>query len=137
MFYINALTLMDTLYDETCPPQTKIIKFINAAKCCFARNSTKGKKSKKQIKKVVYIPQNKQPWHTVSSSKQKDTANNRQSHQPVATSCKDRSPTPPPHEHGSTCYRIFSQNIYTAQQKDNNSFQIDTISTTSKLITQH
>ena len=47
IFYINALTLMDTLHDKTCPPQTKMTKFINATKCCFARNPTKGKKSKK------------------------------------------------------------------------------------------
>ena len=85
MFYTNALTLLDTLYDETCSPQTKITKFIDAAKCRFARSPTRGKKPKKQVKKVIHIP-------GVSIYKQKDTATNRQSCQPVATNCKDRSP---------------------------------------------
>ena len=90
MFHANALTLLDTLYDETCSPQTKITKFITAAKRHFARSPTRGKKSNKQAKKLIHIPGE-------SISKQKDTATNRQSQQPVATSCKDRSPTPHPH----------------------------------------
>ena len=43
-----------------------------------------------------------QPHHTVNSSKKKDTADNQQSCQPIATSCKDRSPTPHPHQHENT-----------------------------------
>ena len=39
----------------------------------------------------------KQPCQSVSISKQKDMVINRQSCQPVATSCKNRSPTPHPH----------------------------------------
>ena len=158
IFYINALNHMDTLHEETCPPQTKITKFINAARCHFAspdRNPTRGKKSKKQAKKMVQNPHKKQPCHTVNGSKQKNTVNNRQSSQPVATSCKDRSPTPHPHnrgkadtkqshqptstscrtrnpapqpcEHGNTFDRTFSESIYTSLQKDNNSFQIGTM----------
>ena len=148
MFYTNALTLLDTLYDETCTPQTKITKFINAAKCCFARSPTKGKKPRKQVKKVIHIPNNKQPCHSVSISKQKDMAINRQSCQPVAFSCKNRSPTPHPHTRSkadarepcqptSTSYRArsptnanvrtFSQSITIPILKDNHSFHIDTI----------
>ena len=148
MFYTNALTLLDTLYNETCSPQTKITKFIDAAKCCFARSPTRGKKPKKQVKKVIHIP-------GVSISKQKGTATNRQSHQPVATSCKDRSPTPhpcsrskadtrEPHQPTSNSYkarspipspqrhsnanaRTFSQSITIPLQWDNHSFHINTI----------
>ena len=112
LFQANALTLLDTLYNETCSPQTKITKFIMAAKCRFARSPTRGKKSKKQANKVIHIP-------GVSVYKQKDTATNRQSCQPVATSCKDRSPTPHPHsrskadtreprQHAPTSYRARS-----------------------------
>ena len=86
MFHANALTLLDTLYDETCSPQTKITKFITAAKHCFARSPTRGKKSKKQASKVIHIPGE-------SFSKQQDITTNRQSRQPTASSCKDRSPT--------------------------------------------
>ena len=153
-FYINALTLMETLHDKTCPPQIKITKFINTAKRRFARSLTKGKECKKQVKKVMHIPQNKQPYHIVSSSKQKDMAINRQSCQPVATSCKNRSPTlhpcirskadtrepcqptstscrarsptPHPHEHDNTCVRMFSESIHKPLHKDN-SLHIDTI----------
>ena len=119
------------------------------------RNPTRGKKSKKQAKKMVQNPHKKQPCHTVNGSKQNNTVNNRQSSQPVATSCKDRSPTPHPHnrgkadtkqshqptstscrtrnpapqpcEHGNTFDRTFSESIYTSLQKDNNSFQIGTM----------
>ena len=147
MFHANALTLLDTLYDETCSPQTKITKFITAAKCCFARSPTRGKKPKKQANKVIHIP-------GVSIYKHKDTATNRQSHQPVATSCKDRSPTPhpcsrskadtrepmqptsnsyrarsptPPWGHSNADARTFLQSITIPLQKDNHSFHIDTI----------
>ena len=48
-------------------------------------------------------------------------------HQPTSTSCRTRSPTPHSHEHGNTCDRTFSKSINKSQQKDNNSFQIDTI----------
>ena len=148
MFYTNALTLLDTLYDETCSPQTKITKFINAAKRRFARSPTRGKKPKKQVKKVIHIP-------GVSISKQKDMAFNRQSCQPIATSCKDRSPTPHPHIRSKAdtrelhqptpnsyrarsptpppwgCsnanVRTFSQSITMPLQKDNHSFHINTI----------
>ena len=47
----------------------------------------KARNPKKQVKKVIHIPR-------VSISKQKDMAINRQSCQPVGTSCRDRSPTP-------------------------------------------
>ena len=148
MFYTNALTLLDTLYDETCSPQTKITKFINAAKCRFARSPTRGKKPKKQVKKVIHIP-------GVSISKLKDTAINRQSCQPVGTSCKDRSPTPhpctrsksdtrephqptstsysarsptpPPQGHSNANIRTSLQSITIPLQRDNHSFHIDTI----------
>ena len=93
LFHANALTHLDTLYGETCSPQTKITKFITAAKRRFARSPTRGKKSKKQTNKVIHIPGE-------SFSKQKDTATNRQSCQPTATSCKDRSPTPHPFNRG-------------------------------------
>ena len=96
---------------------------------------------------MVQNPHNKQPYHTVNSSKQKDTVNNRQSHQLVAASCKDnrgkagtrqscqpkstscrtRSPTPHPCQHGNTCDRTFSKRFNKSQQKNNNSFQIDTV----------
>ena len=99
-FFVNAITLLETLHDETYSPQTKITKFINAAKCHFARSPTKGKKSKKQFKKVVYIPNNKQPCHTVSSSKQKDMAINRQSCQPITTSYKNME------SHSSPLYHV-------------------------------
>ena len=46
--------------------------------------------------KMLHNPNNRQPHHTVNSSKKKDTADNWQSCQPIATSCKDRSPTPHP-----------------------------------------
>ena len=73
---------------------------------------------------------------------------NRQSHQPVATSCKERSPTPHPHSRSkadtrepsqptSTSYRArspsnadvrtFSQSITIPPKKDNHSFHINTI----------
>ena len=149
MFHANALTLLDTLYDETCSPQTKITKFITAAKCHFARSPTRGKKSKKQANKVIHIP-------GVSIYKQKDTATNRQSHQPTASSCKDRSPTPHPRSRSKAdtreeCQptsnshrarsptspwrrsnanaRTFSQSVTIPRplQKDNHSFHIDTI----------
>ena len=148
MFYTNALTLLDTLYDETCSPQTKITKFIYAAKHCFARGPIRGKKPKKQVKKVIHIP-------GVSISKQKDMAFNRQSRQPVATSCKNRSPTPHPHSrskadtrvpcqptstsfrarsptphlrgHSNADARTSSQSITIPLQRDNHSFHIDTI----------
>ena len=148
IFHANALTLLDTLYDETCSPQTKITKFITTAKCCFARSPTRGKKSKKQAKKVIHIP-------SESISKQKDTATNRQSCQPAAASCKHRSPTPhpcsrskadtrEPHQHTSTGYRArsptpppqghshasartFLQSITIPLQKEKHSFHIDTI----------
>ena len=136
------------LYDETCTPQTKITKFINAAKCRFARSPTKGKKPRKQVKKGIHIPNNKQPCHSVSISKQKDMAINRQSCQPVATSCKNRSPTPHPHtrskadtrephqptltsyrarSHSKANVRTFSQSITIPLKKDNHSFHINTI----------
>ena len=148
MFYTNALTHLDTLYNETCSPQTKITKFITATKHHFARSPTRGKKPKKQAKKIIHIP-------GVSISKQKDTATNRQSHQPVATSCRDRSPTPhpcsrgkadtrepcwptsnayramgptpPPQGHSHANARTFSQSITIPLQKDNHSFHIDII----------
>ena len=148
MFYTNALTLLDTLYDETCSPQTKITKFITAVKCHFARSPNRGKKPKKQVKKLIHIP-------GVSISKQKDMAINRQSCQPVATSCKDRSPTPHPHSRSkadtrepcqptSTSYRArsptpppqgcsnanvrtFLQSITIPLQRNNNSFHINRI----------
>ena len=147
IFYTNALTLLVTLYNETCTPQTKITKFINATKCCFARSPTRGKKPRKQVKKVIHIP-NKQLCQSVSITKQKDMAINRQSQQPVATSCKERSPTPHPHSRSkadirepcqptSTSYRArspnnadvrtFSQSITIPPQKDNHSFHINTI----------
>ena len=155
MFYTNALTLLDTLYDETCTLQTKITKFINAANHHFARSPTKGQKPRKQVKKVIHIPDNRQPCHIVCISKQKDTAINRHSCQTVATSCKDRSPTPhlcsrskadtrEPHQPTSTSYRArsptphlwehsnanartSSQSITIPLQKDNHSFHISTI----------
>ena len=148
MFYTNALTLLDTLYDKTYSPQTKITKFMDAAKHRFARNPTRGKKPKKWVKKVIHIP-------GVSISKQKDTATNRQSCQPIATSCKDRSPTPHPHsrikantmephqptstsyrarsptphlwEHSNADARTFLQSVTIPPQKDNHSFHINTI----------
>ena len=147
MFYTNALTLLDTLYDETCTPQTKITKFINTAKHCFARSPTRGKKPRKEVKKVIHIP-NKQLCQNVSISEQKDMAINRQLHKPVATSCKDRSPTPlpcsrsqadtrEPHWPTSASYRArspsntdvrtFSQSITIPLQKDNHTFHINTI----------
>ena len=55
LFHANALTLLDTLYGETCSPQAKINKFITAAKRRFARSPTRGKKSKKQTYKVIHI----------------------------------------------------------------------------------
>ena len=85
--------LLDTLYGETCSPQTKIAKFITAAKRRFARSPTRGKKSKKQTYKVIHIPGE-------SCSKQKATATNRQSCQPAPTSCRDRSLTPHPFGRG-------------------------------------
>ena len=93
LFHANALTLLDTLYGETCSPQAKINKFITAAKCRFARSPTRGKKSKKQASKLIHIP-------GVSSYKQKDTVTNRQSCQPAPTSCRDRSLTPHPFGRG-------------------------------------
>ena len=106
-------------------------------------------------KKSGVHPTKQQPYHIVSSSKQKDMANNRQSCQPTATSCKNRSPTPHPcnrskadtkepcqptctscrarsstphpHEYGNTCVRTFSQSANKPLQKDNHSFHIDTI----------
>ena len=127
-------------------PQAKITKFITAAKRRFARSPTRGKNSKEQAKKVIHIP-------GVSSYKQKDTATNRQSCQPIATSCRDRSPTPhpcsrskadtrepwqptsnnyrarsptPPWGHSHATARTFLQSIIPLQ-KDNYSFHIDTI----------
>ena len=148
MFYTNALTLLDTLYNETCTPQTKITKFLNEAKHHFARSPTRGKKTKKQVKKVIHIP-------GVSISKQKDMAINRQSCQPVATSCRDRSPTPhprtrskadtrEPHQPTSTSYRArsptlplwgcsnanvrtFLQSTTIPLQRDNHSLHMDVI----------
>ena len=93
LFHANALTLMDTLYGETCSSQAKINKFITAAKRRFARSPTRGKKSKKQAYKVIHIPGE-------SCSKQKATATNRQSRQPAPTSCRDRSLTPHPFGRG-------------------------------------
>ena len=93
LFHANALTLLDTLYGETCSSQAKINKFITAAKRHFARSPTRGKKSKKQACKVIHIPGE-------SCSKQKATATNRQSHQPTPTSCRDRSLTPHPFGRG-------------------------------------
>ena len=93
LFHANALTLLHTLYGETCSPQTKINKFITAAKRRFARSPTRVKKSKKQTNKVIHIPGE-------SFSKQKTTATNRQSRQPAPTSCRDRSLTPHPFGRG-------------------------------------
>ena len=93
LFHANALTLLDTLYGETCSSQAKINKFIAAAKRHFARSPTRGKKSKKQAYKVIHIPGE-------SCSKQKATATNRQSRQPAPTSCRDRSLTPHPFGRG-------------------------------------
>ena len=129
--------------------QPKSPSSITAAKCHFARSPTRGKKSRKQANKVIHIP-------GVSVYKQKDTATNRQSCQPVATSCKDRSPTPhpcsrskadtmephqptsnsyrarsptPPQGHSNANARTFSQSVTIPRllQKDNYSFHIDTL----------
>ena len=107
LFHANALTLLDTLYGETCCPQTKITKFLTAAKHCFARSPTRGKKSKKQTNKVIHIPGE-------SFSKQKATATNRQSHQPAPTSCRDRSLTPHPFGRGKADTRRNSSLHLTA-----------------------
>ena len=121
-------------------PQTKITKFITAAKHRFARSPTRGKKSKKQTNKVIHIPGE-------SFSKQKDTATNRKSCQPAPTSCRDRSPTPHPFSRGKAdtreeCqptsnshrarsptppWRRRNANTWTFSQSINHSFHIDTI----------
>ena len=139
LFHANALTLLDTLYGETCSSQAKINKFIAAAKRHFARSPTRGKKSKKQAYKVIHIPGE-------SCSKQKATATNRQSCQPAPTSCRDRSLTPHPFGRGkadtreerqptSNSHRARSPtpprrcrnaNTRTSSQS-NHSFYIDTI----------
>ena len=140
LFHANALTLLDTVYGETCSPQTKITKFITAAKRHFARSPTRGKKSKKQTNKVIHIPGE-------SFSKQKTTATNRQSCQPAPTSCRDRSLTPHPFGRGkadtreerqptSNSHRATSPtppwrrrnaNTRTFLQNIDHSFHIDTI----------
>ena len=100
------------LYDETCYPHTKIAKFVNAAKHRFASpigNPTKGKKSQTTVQKMVHNPNNRQPHHTVNSSNKMGTTDNRQSCQPIAINCKDRSPTSHPHRCENTAHSSINR----------------------------
>ena len=139
-FHANALTLLDTLYGETCNPETKITRFITAVKRRFARSPTRGKKSKKQASKVIHIPGE-------SFSRQQHSATNRSSRQPAPTSCRDRSPTPHPFSRDKADTRDKQQpaskghrarsptppwrhrnaNTRTFSQSTQHSFHIDTI----------
>ena len=130
LFYVNALTLLDTLYDETCTPQTKITRFIDAAKCCF----TKGKKAKKQVKQVAIDRQSCKP--AASSCKNRSPtphphtrsrAETREPCQPTSTSSRARSPTPHPQVHSNVNARTFLQSITIPLHKDDHSFYISTI----------
>ena len=118
IFYTNALNYMDSLHAEICQPEIKITKFIVAARHRFASsmmNLQGSKKSTEQSKKIMENP---------IKSKKKGTADDRQPHQTVATSCKDRSLTPQPHGHDST---TSAKDNNKSLPMDSKTFHIDTI----------